>query len=147
MIERARMAFFFASCLWTSHAFAATLEVRDAWVNATVPGQSVAAAYATLRSSTAQHVVTIRSNVANAAAIHSMSLENGVMRMRHLDNLAIPAGQAVTLAPGGLHLMLSGLQRPLRVGDVVELEFVVVDDAGMKTSTRVQAPVRQEVVR
>ena len=132
----------------TASAFAApALDVRDAWVNPTVPGQSVAAAYMTFRSPTALRVVAIRSNVSSAAEIHTMSVENGIMRMRQVDTLAIPAGTAVALAPGAVHLMLVSLQRPLNSGDVVELEFTTMDEAGVKASTRVQVPVRQELAR
>jgi len=137
-----------ASSLCASPAAAASaLDVRDGWVSATVPGQSVAAAYMTLRSATAVRVVTIITNVSDAAQIHAMSLENGVMRMRHLDTLAIPTGHAVTLAPGAVHLMLTGLKRPLKPGDIVELEFTTVDGAGTKASTRADLPVRKDVPR
>lgn len=131
-------------CLPTSAAAgAAGLEVRDAWVHATVPGQSVAAAYMTLRSPTALRVIGIRSNASTTAEVHVMSVENGVMRMRHVDTLSVAARHDVALAPGGLHLMLAGLHRPLKAGDVVELEFTTVTDSGVQSSTRVQAPVRQ----
>ena len=89
------------ACAAIVSALAASgLEVRDAWVKPTVPGQSVAAAYMTLYSPTALRVVAIRSNVSSAAEIHTMSVENGIMRMRQVDTLAIPARKAVALAPG-----------------------------------------------
>jgi len=128
-------------------AAASALDVRDGWVSATVPGQSVAAAYMTLRSATAVRLVTVITNVSDAAQIHAMSLENGVMRMRHLETLAIPTGQAVTLAPGAAHLMLTGVKRPLKPGDIVQLEFTTVDGTGTKASTRVDLPVRKESPR
>ncbi len=50
---------------------------------------------------------------------------NGVARMRHLDAIAIPPGETVTLAPGGLHVMFMGLSAPLTSGDTIDatLEF------------------------
>jgi hypothetical protein len=44
-------------------------------------------------------------------------MSNGVMTMRPVRTLRIPARSAVALAPGGLHLMMTGLKRPLRAGD------------------------------
>lgn len=149
-MKHASYAWWFATTLllWTSSALAQrSLEVRDAWVQATVPGQPVAGAYMTLRSPVASRLVAVSSNVSKNADVHSMSMDNGVMRMRHVESLDLPAHKAVTLAPGGLHLMLAGLAQPLKPGDVVEIEFTTVDAAGGKSTTRVQASVRKEAPR
>ena len=100
-----------------------------------------------LASSEKKWKLSVSSNVSKSAAVHSMSVDNGVMRMRPVESLDLPSGKAVTLAPGGLHLMLAGLARQLKPGDVVELEFTTVDAAGGKSTTRVQAPVRKEAPR
>src|SRR5689334_19189304 len=82
-------------------AHAAEIEVTNAWVRATVPGQPVAGAYLTLRSQRDAKVVAVQSPVAKAAEIHSMSHEGDVMKMRKLDALPLPAGQTVQLTPNG----------------------------------------------
>mgnify|MGYP003336813699 CR=1 FL=1 len=57
--------------------------------------------------------------------IHEMKMEGSVMRMRELENgLEIPPGATVTLAPGGLHLMLIGLVEPLKTDTKVPLTLV-----------------------
>ena len=123
---------------------APVLEVRDVWVHATVPGQSVAAGYMTLRSRVALRVVAVHSNVSDAADFHTMSLEGGVMRMRRLEALSVPPDHAVTLAPGGIHLMLAGLRRTLKEGDTVELELATRDGGGRNDTIHVRAPVLGE---
>ena len=52
-----------------------------------------------------------------------MSMEGGVMRMRPLAAIDIPAEQTVTLSPGGMHIMLLGLGQPLREGQTFPLTF------------------------
>jgi copper(I)-binding protein len=70
-----------------------------------------------------------------------MSNDNGVMRMRRLPRLELPAGETVRLAPGGDHIMLLDIKRPLRVGERVPL-VLTIERNGKKSSIKVQAEVR-----
>jgi hypothetical protein len=119
----------------------AQVEVSDAWVRATVPGQKVAAAYMTLRSTAAARLVGVETKAARSAEIHSMSHEGGVMKMRRLDALELPAGQAVVLEPGGYHIMLFDPVKPLTEGQRVSLKLVV-EQGGKRAELAVDAPVR-----
>ena len=93
------------------------LEVINAWARAT-PGKSeVGAAYVTIQSPTADRLVSASSPVAKKVEMHTMTMSGAVMQMRPVAAIDIPAGQAVTLAPNGLHLMLDGLKSPLRAGE------------------------------
>jgi copper(I)-binding protein len=123
-------------------AHAAQVEVTDAWVRATVPGQPVAGAYMTLRSQRDAKVVAVQSPVAKGAEIHSMSNEGDVMKMRKLDALALPAGQRVELTPHGNHIMLLDIVRQLKAGDSVPITLTV-ERGKKKTKVRVDAPVRE----
>jgi len=120
---------------------AAALAVRDARVLATVPGQGVAAAYMTIESSVAARVVSAESDVATSVQFHTMSMQGEVMRMRRVDELELPAGRAVRLAPGGIHLMLTGLSQPLRAGGTVDLRLTVSEAGGASRVVRVTLPV------
>jgi len=71
-----------------------------------------------------------------------MKMENGVMRMRGVDALPLPAGKTVKLEPAGYHLMLMGLQHPLRPGDNVSIKLTVDRPGGQRTQITVNAPVR-----
>ena len=134
--------------LHASSLFAVSdLDVRDAWVRATVPGQPVAAAYLTLQSPRHLRLVSARSEVAQAVEIHEMSLTDGVMRMRHLESLEVPGGQVIRMTPGGIHLMLLDVRRPLLAGEQIELDLVTVARDEKPRTTRVRVPVRNEVPR
>ncbi len=94
-----------------------------AWSRATAPRQDVGAAYVTLRSDTADRLLSVTTPVAREAQLHEMSMAGGVMRMREVPGIPLPAGQKVSLAPGGLHLMLVGLNAPLTVGQTFPLRL------------------------
>jgi copper(I)-binding protein len=116
--------------------------VSGAWARATVPGQSVGAAYMKIDSPVNATLTGIESDVSQSAEVHTMRHQNGVMQMRKLNKLDIPAGQPVELAPGGAHLMLLGLKKPLKVGETLQLNMTFVDSAGAKTIVPVSVPIR-----
>lgn len=110
--------------LVTSFVFAAgaasaqtgQLEVNNAWARAT-PGKSqIGAAYVTIRSPTADRLVAASTPIAQKAELHTMEMSGMVMKMRPIASIDIPAGQPVTLGPGGMHIMLMGLKEPLKAG-------------------------------
>ena len=98
----------------TALAQSGGLVVKDAWARATPGGAQTGAAYATIVSPTADRLVAVASPVAKTVQLHSMSMEGAVMRMRPVAAIDIPAGQPVMLKPGGFHIMLDGLNQPLR---------------------------------
>jgi copper(I)-binding protein len=127
--------------LSASTSFAA-VTAKEAWVRGTVPAQQTTGAFATLLSSDDAQVVEVRSPVAKTVEIHSSDMQDGVMRMRAVDRIALPAGKRVELKPGGFHVMLMGLAKPLAAGDKVPLVFVVEDRKGTRTTLEVLADVR-----
>lgn len=119
------------------------IAVSGAWARATVPGQPVAAAYFDIASGQGATLTGVRSDASGAVQVHSMTVDGGVMRVREMEQLALPAGQTVRLAPSGTHLMLLDLRRPLRVGENVTLDLTLLDGSGQSTTVRVLAPVRK----
>lgn len=98
------------------------IQVGDAWARATTPGKSATAAYLTIANrGAADDALVGVTSASGTAQVHSTSMEDGIMRMRPLERLPIPSGEAVKLAPGGTHVMLTGLDAPLAAGDSVEL--------------------------
>lgn len=120
----------------------AEVSVSDAWARATRPAQKVGAAYMTLESTENTNLVKVESPAAGTVEIHSMTMTDGVMKMRMLDNLELPAGEAVKLAPGGYHLMLFDLAKPLKDGETVEFTLHFKDSAGKTSTLKTQAPVK-----
>jgi copper(I)-binding protein len=95
------------------------VSIQDAWIRPTSVGQDVGAAYMTLSSAQNVSLVGIESDLTKSIEIHSMTMEKGVMKMRMLDTLQLTAGKPYNLAPGGFHLMLFDLKKPLKVGERV----------------------------
>lgn len=110
-----------------THALAKSdnLTVSQAWVRATVPGQEVSGAFMNLTSKTNARLIKAESPVAEIVEIHSMSMNNGVMQMREIKELELPAGKTVQLAPGGFHFMLINLSRQLKAGDSVPIKLTI----------------------
>ena len=110
---------FAASLVLVGAALAQTgqVEVSNAWARATPGKAENGAAYLTILSPTTDRLVSVSSPVAKKAELHTMSMAGMVMQMRPLAGLDIPAGRPVTLKPGGEHIMLLGLDRPLQEGE------------------------------
>lgn len=107
-------------------AVAAPVRIETPWLRETPPAARTGAGYALIRNAgtSEDRLLDARSAVAERVEVHSMTMDGGIMRMRPVTGgLAIPAGGAVALRSGGYHLMLTGLKRPLRRGDVVEIRL------------------------
>ena len=98
-------------------AAADSVSVSHAWARATAPGQEVGTAYLSLKSPVDTTLTAISSPAADSIEIHQMSMNKGVMEMRMMESLPLPAGQVVNLAPGGFHLMLFDLKKTLKAGE------------------------------
>ena len=106
-------------------AAAAAVAVTGAWARATPPGAEAGAAYVTLEAAAGDRLVSVSTPAAAEAQVHEMRMEGDVMRMRELPGgLPLRAGEAVRLAPGGLHIMLLGLHAPLKQGGTLPLHLV-----------------------
>lgn len=100
------------------------LTVSEAFARATPPRAPVGGAYfaVTNAGTTDDRLIDARSPAGAEVQIHTTSEKDGVMSMRRItDGLPVPAGQTVTLAPGGMHLMVMGLTAPLVAGEHVEI--------------------------
>ena len=131
-----------ASALLASFAAQAQVKVDDAWVRATVAPQKSTGAFMQLTSAKSVKVVAASSPVAAAVEIHEMKMEDGVMKMRAVDALALPAGQAVALKPGSYHVMLMGLKAPIKAGETVPLTLTVEAEDKQRTTLEVKAVAR-----
>lgn len=127
---------FVAGLVMASAALAqpAQLEVNNAWARATAGKADTGAAYVTVQSPTTDRLVSASTPVAKKAELHTMSMQGMVMKMRPLSGLDIPAGQPVILKPGGEHIMLMGLNQPLRAGQTFPLTLDF-EKAGSRTVT------------
>lgn len=120
------------------------IEVSAAWARPTASGQSAAAAYLTIDNGGGADRLTRVATEIGQASLHSTTMDNGIMRMRHVEAVDLPQGQSVELKPGGLHVMIMGLRQPLQAGSTFPLTLTF-DTAGERNVTidvRNEAPVR-----
>ena len=107
----------------------------DMQIRATAPGIKTSAAYLEITNNgvLGDRLIAAQAAVAQRVEIHSLEMDGGVMRMRAVDGgLVIAAGDSVTLAPGGLHIMLMGLTTDLPAGSQHEITLVF-EKAGQVT--------------
>jgi periplasmic copper chaperone A len=100
------------------------LQISDPWARETVAGQSATAAYMTIANngSAADRLVGVEAPTPAKAIVHGTSHANGIVRMRPLESgVDIPVGRTTQLAPGGTHVMITGLTSPLEEGGRLKL--------------------------
>lgn len=116
------------------------IRVGDAYVRAVPPGQPNSASFMVLNngSANAHALVGAASPVANTVELHTHIMDQGMMKMRRVERVDLPAGESVRLQPGGLHLMLIGLKQQLNPEDQIDLTLTFEDGSAQQ----VKAPVR-----
>ncbi len=103
------------------------LEISHPWARATPPTAPTGGGYLSVKNTgtTPDRLISASSPAAGTVEVHEMKMEGSVMRMRELaGGLEIKPGETVTLAPGGMHLMMMGLKAPLKQGEKVPLTLV-----------------------
>jgi copper(I)-binding protein len=132
-----------AACLVVASAALAQtgqLDVSNAWARATPAKAENGVAYLTIRSPTPDRLVSVSSPVAKKAELHTMEMAGMVMKMHPMAGLDIPAGQPVTLKPGGEHIMLMGLNGPLREGQSFPLTLTFEKAGAREVTVAVEKP-------
>ncbi|MEY3200964.1 MAG: hypothetical protein RIR70_514 [Pseudomonadota bacterium] len=125
-----------------SLAWAQNIKIDNAWARSTVPGQQAGGAFMTLTSDTPMSLLRAESAAAGRVEIHEMRMDKGIMTMRPVDKLDLPAGKAVELKPGGHHLMLMDLKQVLKAGEKLPITLHIGRDGKPVTTLDVQVEVR-----
>ena len=118
------------------------LELSGAFTRATLPNAPVGGGYVTITNTgdEADRLVSAQSSFSPDVQIHEMAVVNDVMDMRHLpEGLEIPAGETVTLAPGGLHMMFMNISQPFVQGESVPVTLVFDRAGAVEIDLAVQA--------
>jgi copper(I)-binding protein len=116
--------------------------VNDAWVRGTVAQQKATGAFMQITSVRGGRLVSVVSPVAGIVEIHEMTMRGDVMKMHAVPGIDLPAGQVVELKPGGYHVMMMDLKRPLKAGDQVPLTLVIEGKGGKRETLTLNAPVK-----
>jgi hypothetical protein len=130
-----------AACLAAQATWAANISVSEAWARATMPGQPVSGAYMQIRSDADARLVGVSSPAVPRVEVHEMKMDGDVMRMREVKAIELPKGKTVSLQPGGFHIMLMNLQKPIAAGDVIPLTLVV-ESGGKQQAVEVKVEAR-----
>lgn len=117
------------------------LQIGDPWSPEAPPGRMMAG-FMALHNASAEPIrlVDASSPAFGHVEIHTMVMDEGVMRMRRLDYLSIEPGESVELRPGGLHLMLMEPREQLSAGDRIDIELI--DDQGRRYPLSSEVRVR-----
>lgn len=102
------------------------INIEDSYVRVVPPGQENTGAFMTIHNPTdkARSVVSAESSAAKIVELHTHIQEDGMMKMRRIEKIDIPAKGHTMLKPGGLHVMLIGLTQPIEEGKPVEITLV-----------------------
>ena len=142
LMTSAAFAFAAWSCAAGAQQPAAPVEVRDAWVRQTVPGQSGTGAFMKLTAPAGARLVGAQTPVAGVAEVHEMKMEGDVMKMRAVQGgLELPPGRTVELKPSGYHVMLMNLKQPIAKGATVPMTLRFEDARGVKSTLELNLPV------
>ncbi len=118
----------------------ALVKIEDQWASASINNSSNSAVFMTLTDISGQGdmLVAVSSPVATTTELHIHKTVNGVMQMRPVSALPIPAGGSITLQPGAEHVMLIGLKRPLREGEAIPLQLVFTHSNIVETTVPIR---------
>ena len=112
-----------------------SVQIENAYTRSTVPGQMAAGGFMKIENKGAvDQLISASSPVAGEVQLHEMAMEGNVMRMRQVKEVVVPAGGAVELKPGGLHLMFMNIKAPLAAGETVpvKLKFAKAGEVEVK---------------
>jgi hypothetical protein len=120
----------------------AEITAKDVWVRGMVPAQTSTGAFLTLTSTVDAKLVGVSTPIAKTAEIHQTMVMGGANHMHEVESIALPAGKAVALTPGGHHVMLMGVAKAVKPGDTVPLVLAIEEKGGKRVSVEVKAEVR-----
>ena len=139
---------FFAAALlglalaWQQASAGEGLKVEQLWARASLAGVRNGIVFGRLvdEGSATLELVSATTPVADHVEFHEHSMTAGVMTMRSLDSIKVDPGQTVTLQPGGMHMMLIDLKRPLTPGESFPLTLKLADGDSMTVAVSVLGP-------
>lgn len=119
-----------------------TITAENPWARASIGAAKAGAAYLTLTNhgGEADSLVAVESDAAARSEVHGHSMQDGVMKMHPVGAVELAPGAPVTFAPGGLHVMLMGLNAPLTEGEEITLTLEFKESPPLTVSVPILAP-------
>jgi len=128
--------------LLAASAALAQVSVTQPWVRGTVAGMKSTGAYMQIVARSDTRLVGASSPAARVVEVHEMTMVDNVMRMRAVPSIPLPAGRTLELRPGGYHVMLIDLVKPLATGSRVPITLEFEGRDGKRETVAVEAEVR-----
>jgi len=120
--------------------FSSSLMIEGAFARASSGHGKNSAAYLSIHnhSPNDDYLIEAKTNVAAMTSIHNHINDKGIIKMRAVQQIAIPANDNIKLQPGGFHIMLMGLKKPLLEGDKFDLTLVFKKAGNVLCTVRVK---------
>lgn len=101
------------------------LIIEQGYIRETIPGTTISAAYLTLNNTSNKDItlIGITSEVSEHIELHNHEMNNGLMQMRQVNHIVIPANEQVVLQPSGLHIMIFNLEKGLKSNEKVNVNL------------------------
>ena len=118
-----------------------SLSIDHPFARATPPGAKTGGAFFVVENTgkTSDKLIRVASPAAGGAELHEMAMDGGVMKMRAIAAMDVPAGGKLELKPGGYHVMMFDLKQPLKPGDKVPLTLTFENAGSILVSVDVEA--------
>jgi periplasmic copper chaperone A len=132
-----------AACAPTPETTEDAVMVRDAYIVKPTPGRDVAGGGLTVTVVGApMALVGADTDIADTVELHTMSMEDGVMRMRKVEQFEVTEESPLVLESGGAHLMLFGVSPDIEIGETVDLVLRLTDSEGAESIVTTEAEIR-----
>jgi len=118
-----------ALSLWVGVTYG-QVSVQQPWIQATAPEQLSTVAFMTLASTEEIKLIGVTSPMAEHVEIHETKTEKGFECIRLAEKVTVRMSEVVSMKPGGMHLVLTGLSQQILVGDWISLELTLQNKAG-----------------
>lgn len=127
---------------YTAHADEASVHVSNAYAYATTPAQKNGAVFMAVHNDgeAADKITAASAAVAQAVELHTHIMDGDKMMMREVEAYDLPAGEVTTLHPHGHHIMLMGLNAPLKAGDTFPLTLTLEGGAPLTVDVLIKNP-------
>lgn len=125
----------------TTTASTAEVTIANAWARTSPASAMMGAAYFDITSPVDDALtgVSVDMSVAMMAQVHETTMkDDGTMGMKEVDEVALPAGETVSLKPGGYHVMLMNLKAPLETGSTVTLTLTLKSGAAVTVDAEIR---------
>ncbi|WP_047395861.1 copper chaperone PCu(A)C [Chitinibacter sp. ZOR0017] len=117
---------------------AGELEIKHPWARETVATATTDGVFMVIHSAADDQLLSASTPIASKTELHEMRMNNGVMQMRQIETLPLPKGSVTKLIPGSFHLMLFGVQQPLKAGSRFPLTLNFAKAGSVKVDIKVE---------